>query len=288
MIPSIYGSAVYQLNLFAITFMASFLTTGAVSYLWYADRVMEFPLGVFAISFATVILPQLSDHAADKDIPKFKKAFLEGLRMIYFINFPATVGMIALANLIISVLFQHGHFSETSTLMTSQTLQCFALGLPFVSGTRITSSAFYAVQDSKSPVKAANIAVFANIAMGAILLKPFGYKGLAIGVAFGSLTNFLLHIYDFRKKMGPLGLKKMTKSVLKMILASLLMGSVLYFSQPVVRSHLGTSTLGRLSALIIMISLGVGAYIVFAKLLKIEETNHFLAILKRRINKNKK
>ena len=287
MLPSIYGSAVYQLNLFAITFMASFLTTGAVSYLWYADRVMEFPLGVFAISFATVILPQLSDHAADKNIPKFKSSFLEGLSMIYFINFPATVGLITLANLIISVLFQHRHFSENSTIMTAQTLQCFALGLPFVSGTRITSSAFYAVQDSKSPVKAANIAVFANIIMGAILLKPLGHKGLALGVAFGSMTNFLLHIFDFRKKMGALGLKKMIPSVLKMVAASLGMGLVLIFSQAFIRAHLGTSTLGRFSALLILIALGGGTYILFAKLLKIPETEHFLSILKRKLKKKK-
>lgn len=287
MLPSIYGSAVYQLNLFAITFMASFLTTGSVSYLWYADRVMEFPLGVFAISFATVILPQLSDHAADKNLPKLKASFLEGLRMIYFINFPATVGLIVLAELIISVLFQHGHFSAESTLMTAQTLQCFALGLPFVSGTRITSSAFYAMQDSKTPVKAANIAVFANIAMGALLLKPLGHRGLALGVAFGSLFNFYLHLYDFRKKMGPLGLKKLAGSVLQMIVASAGMGACLYAAQPWLRAHLGPSTVGRMAALVALILLGVISYFIFAKLLRIGETEHFLAILKRRVKRKR-
>lgn len=285
MIPSIYGSAVYQLNLFAITFMASFLTTGAVSYLWYADRVMEFPLGVFAISFATVILPQLSEHAADKNLTKFKAAFLDGLRMIYFINLPATVGLIVLAELIISVLFQHGHFSQESALLTARTLQCFAIGLPFVSGTRITSSAFYALQDSKTPVRAANIAVFANIAMGAILLKPLGHEGLALGVAFGSLFNFILHIYDFRKKLGPLGLKKLAGTVLKVMVASLAMGACLYFLEPWLRTLLGPSVLGRLSALVLLMGIGASAYFVFATLLKIEETGHFLSILKRKIKK---
>jgi putative peptidoglycan lipid II flippase len=133
MLPSIYGSAVYQLNILAITFMASFLVTGSVSWLWYADRVMEFPLGVFAISFATVILPQLSDHAADKNMSKLKKTFREGLQMIYFVNFPATVGLIVLAEMIVSVLFQHGNFSSHSTQMTPGLH--FALGLPLVSGT---------------------------------------------------------------------------------------------------------------------------------------------------------
>src|SRR5262245_43305887 len=209
MLPSIYGSAVYQLNLFAITFLASFLATGAVSWLWYAYRVMEFPLGVFAISLATVILPQLSDHAADRNMNQLKKTFREGLQMIYFVNLPATVGLIVLAEAIVSVLFQHGNFSAHSTEMTAQALQCFAVGLPFVSGTRVTASAFYAVQDSKTPVKAANWAVFVNVLAGLILLKPLGHRGLALGVGIGSFFNFVFHITHFRKKVGLLGLKKL-------------------------------------------------------------------------------
>ncbi len=285
LIPSIYGSAVYQLNLFAITFMASFLSTGSVSYLWYADRVMEFPLGVFAISFATVILPQLSDHAADKNMTKFKSAFMDGLRMIYFINLPATVGLIVLAELIISVLFQHGSFNAESTLFTARALQCFAIGLPFVSASRITSSAFYALQDSKTPVRAANIAVFANIAMGAILLKPFGHMGLAMGVAFGSFANFLLQMHDFRKKMGNLGLKKILPSFVKMLLASAGMGAALYWLQPLMRASLGPAVFARLFALILLILIGVGVYASLAKILRIGEVEHFTKLLQRRIKR---
>ncbi len=285
MLPSIYGSAVYQLNLFAITFMASFLTTGAVSYLWYADRVMEFPLGVFAISFATVILPQLSEHAAEKNLPKLKKSFLEGLRMIYFINLPATVGLIVLADLIIATLFQHGSFSEHSTQMTARALQCFALGLPFVSGTRITSSGFYALQDAKSPVKAANVAIFANILMGALLLKPLGHLGLALGVAFGSFCNFNQQIYQFRKKVGALGLKQLLGLIIRVSFASLAMGAVLYGATPWVRFYLGEQTFARLAALVILIILGVLAYFLFSKILKIEETDHLLKILKRKLKR---
>lgn len=285
LIPSIYGSAVYQLNLFAMTFMASFLATGSVSYLWYADRVMEFPLGVFAISFATVILPQLSDHAADKNMTKFKAAFIDGLRMITFINLPACVGLIVLAELIIAVLFQHGSFNAESTLLTARALQCFAIGLPFVSASRITSSAFYALQDSKTPVRAANIAVFANIAMGALLLKPFGHIGLALGVTFGSLSNLLLQMRDFRKKMGFLGLKKILPSFIKMFIASAGMGAALYYLQPLLRASLGPSVVSRLMALILLIVLGVGVYFLLAKILRIPEAEHFEKLLLRRFKR---
>lgn len=287
LIPSIYGSAVYQLNLFAITFMASFLSTGAVSYLWYADRVMEFPLGVFAISFATVILPQLSDHAADKNTDKFKKAFRDGLSMICYINLPATVGLIVLSDLIIGVLFQHGSFSAHSTQMTAQALQCFALGLPFISASRITSSAFYALQDSKSPVKAANISVFVNIAMGAILLKPLGHNGLALGVTFGAIFNFFFQMKNFRAKLGVLGLKKLFLSVLKMMLASAMMGLCIYLFQKTLLSYLGHSTFGKLGSLLILIMSGVVLYGISSFILKIEEANHFLSIVSNKIRKKK-
>ncbi len=285
MLPSIYGSAVYQLNILAITFMASFLATGSVSYLWYADRVMEFPLGVFAISFATVILPELSEHAAEKNMVKLKKTFQEGLQMICFVNFPATVGLIVLAPLIISVLFEHGHFSSHATLMTAQALQCFALGLPFVSGTRITASAFYALQDSKTPVRAANLAVIVNVILGAILLKPLGHLGLALGVASGSAFNFLLHLYDFRKKMGRLGLRASMFKIVKIVFASLMMGVVLWFAKPFVQLHLGNSNPARLTALILLVLIGVAAYFLMTFLLKIEERNTILSLFKRKIRK---
>ncbi len=287
MLPSIYGSAVYQLNLFAITFMASFLATGSVSYLWYADRVMEFPLGVFAISFATVILPQLSDHAAEKNMGKLKNTFRDGLQMIYFVNLPATVGLIVLAKPIISVLFQHGQFSEHSTLMTAQALQCFALGLPFVSGSRITSSAFYALQDSKTPVRAANIAIVVNILAGALLLKPLGHLGLALGVATGSFSNFLIQILDLRKKLGLLGLKSLLAGVGKIILASLGMGGALYFLAPFIEQSFGFSNLGRFSSLIVLILTGILFYFILSFLMKIKELEPVLHLIQRRILKKK-
>lgn len=287
MLPSIYGSAVYQLNILAITFMASFLATGAVSYLWYADRVMEFPLGVFAISFATVILPQLSDHAADRNMARLKETFRNGLRMIYFVNLPATVGLIVLAKPIISVLFEHGHFSAHSTEMTARTLQCFALGLPFVSGTRITASAFYAVQDSKTPVRAANLAVLVNIIMGAILLKPLGQNGLALGVASGSTFNFLMHIYDFRKKVGLLGLRSLLAGVAKILVGSLLMGAALYFTTPYLWGWMGPSSLQRLLSLVLLIAEGVLVYFLASLLLKVSELDPMVSFLKRKILKRR-
>ncbi|MBF0493180.1 MAG: murein biosynthesis integral membrane protein MurJ [Deltaproteobacteria bacterium] len=285
MLPAIYGSAVYQLNILAITFMASFLGTGAVSYLWYADRVMEFPLGVFAISFATVILPQLSEHAADKNPEQFKSTFLSGLRMIYFINIPAMLGLLCLSNLIISVLFQHGHFNADSTRQTAHALMGFAIGLPFVSGTRITASAFYALQDSKSPVRAANWAVLVNIGVGALLVNFFGHVGLALGVSSGSVFNFFAHIYDFQKKNGRLGFAQAWPTILKIICAALVMALVLISVEYFTWGLIFKNKFSKLLSLILLMGLGTFTYAVAAYLLKIEEFEVFKGIVKRRLGR---
>ncbi|MBL7684847.1 MAG: polysaccharide biosynthesis C-terminal domain-containing protein, partial [Deltaproteobacteria bacterium] len=216
---------------------------------------------------------------------QLKKTFREGLQMIYFVNLPATVALIVLAQPIISVLFEHGHFSADSTRLTAQALQCFAIGLPFVSITRITSSAFYSLQDSKTPVRAANWAVLVNIAAGALLLKPLGHRGLALGVAIGSFFNFVFHLYDFRKKVGPLGLRSSISSILKMSIAALLMGLALYLTVPFLKNHFGHSSLQRLLILMILIFEGCFLYFIFATLFKIKELEPFLQMFRRKILK---
>ncbi len=285
MIPAIYGSAVYQLNVVASNFMASFLATGAVTYLWYADRVMEFPLGVFAISFATVILPQLTGHALDKNPEQFKSTFLSGLRMIYFINIPAMVGLICLSHLIIAVLFQHGRFDAYATEQTAKALMVFAIGLPFVSGTRITASAFFALQDSKSPVKAANIAVVVNICVGALLFQPLGHLGLALGVSTASIFNFFAHMYDFQKKNGRLGFAQAWPAILRIIGASVFMGLILISVEYFAWNMIYQSKFSKLMSLIALVGLGTLSYAAAASLFKIEEFEMFKGLLKRRLKR---
>jgi putative peptidoglycan lipid II flippase len=279
MLPSIYGSAVYQINLLAITLMASFLPTGAVSYLWYADRVIEFPLGIFAISFATVALSTLSGHAARQDLDKMKKAFCESLSMIWLINIPAAVGLAVLSKPVIALLFCRGGFTEQSTMLTAQTLQCFALGLPFVSGTRLTATAFYAVQEAKKPVRAANIAVLVNIVMAAILFYPLQHRGLALGVSLGSAANFLINIRDYRKQVGPLGLHKLLRSSAKIFVAAALMGATLVIIQ-----HYWDWTFApsvkRMIYVFSLIGLGSLVYLIAIMALRVEEVPKLLGRLR--------
>jgi len=282
MLPALYGSAVNQLNLVVITYFASRLE-GAVSYLWYADRVMEFPLGVFAVSFATVILPQLSQHAANKNLTQFKETYVSGLRMIWFVNIPAMVGLIALAQLIIAVLFQHGSFDAVSTQKTAWALQCFAIGLPFISGTRITASAFYSLFDSKSPVMAANLAVVVNLVVGLTLFQFFGHVGLAIGVSCGSLFNFLMHLYDFQKKHIRLNFLELFPFVVKTLLAALGMGLLLYLLQHFLGIYFWDKKGMKVLFLLILVASGAFAYAGFAWVLGVEELKTVLGLVRRKL-----
>ncbi len=284
MLPSVYGSAVYQINLLAITFMASYLPTGSVSYLWYADRVIEFPLGVFAISLATVVLPLLSEHAAEKDFVRMKQAMRKALATVWLVNIPAAVGLAVLAKPIIAVLFFRGGFNEESTRLTAETLQCFAVGLPFVSATRITSSAFYAVQDARKPVRAANLAVLVNIAAGFALLWPLQHRGLALGVGIGSIANFLMLLYDYRKSVGPLGLRSLAGSILKMTGAAGLMAIALFVAMRY-WNWTFAPMLPRSLYLIAMIALGSGVYFLAVTLLKVEGSEVLLGAIRRRLRR---
>ncbi len=225
--PTLYGSAVYQINILVMTFLASFLPSGSISYLWYADRVMEFPLGVFAISLATVALPLLSDHAVKKDHAKLKATLREVLSMVWLVNIPAAVGLAVLAQPILALLFFRGDFGISSTQQTAQALYYFALGLPFISAARITASAFYALQEARKPVRAANLSVVVNILAGGILFFPMGHRGLALAVSLGGAANLALLLFYYRKQVGPLGLKSLLQDTAKIVLASAIMGGAL-------------------------------------------------------------
>lgn len=277
MAPAAYGAAVYQFNVILITLLASFLPSGSVSYLWYADRLMEFPLGIFAVSMATVLLPSLADHAAERDMTALKETFRTGLRMIFFITIPAAGGLIVLARPIIHLLFEHGTFTPEATVQTGRALLCFAVGLPFIAGVRITANAFYALQDSKTPVRAANLSVLVNLFLSFLLMGPMAHSGLALAVSLASVCNFLLQIFHFRRRAGLLGLRKVVGGVAKTTCSTLVMMAVLWrISSSVAGGRLQEG--GRLFALIL---LGVAVFVAAEWLLKGKELSEILNLLRR-------
>jgi putative peptidoglycan lipid II flippase len=229
MLPAAFGAAIYQINIFIGTILASFLPTGSVSYLYYADRIVELPLGVFAIAVGTATLPSFSEQVAQGRFEELKRTIVFSLRIILFITIPATVALIALRVPIISVLFQRGEFGVQSTLLTAQALLCYAVGLWAFSIIRIIVSVFYSLQDTKAPMKAAIVALIVNALFSLVLMFPLKHGGLALATSIASAVNVGMLWVILRRRIGKLLDREFYRSVGKTAVASLVMLGVILF-----------------------------------------------------------
>lgn len=202
MLPTVFGAAVYQLNILLGTLLASYLPTGSVSYLYYADRLVQFPLGVFGIAVSTAALPSLAGLAARREMGEFSEALRSANGLTLFIALPAAAGLMALAEPVIGVLFGHGRFGPEAVNATAMALVAYAGGLPFIALARPLVSAFYALEDTRTPVKIAVICLVVNIGLGAALMFPLAHVGLALAVSVSSLVNVLLLYYFLCRRVA--------------------------------------------------------------------------------------
>ncbi|MEW6382063.1 MAG: murein biosynthesis integral membrane protein MurJ [bacterium] len=225
MLPSTVGLAVAEINSMVDTLCATFLPEGSVSYLYYSNRLIQFPLGLFGIAIGTAILPTLSGQAARGEIHAVKGTFSFGLRLVMFITLPATFGLIICRRMIISVLFQRGAFTSGAAQATATALLMYAVGLFAYAAVKVIVPVFYSFQDTKAPVKAAVISLIFNIFLNIILMWPLKHGGLALSTSLSSILHLLLLFYYLRKKMGPLGGRKLLFSCLKITAASILTGA---------------------------------------------------------------
>ena len=281
MLPAIFGSAVYQFNQFIGTLLASFLKEGSVSWLYYADRLVQFPLGVFAIAISTAALPSLSTLAAKKEMEKFGKTLNHTLRLILFITLPSTAGLIVLGRPIIQIIFERGAFDSGSTDMTYYALLFYAVGLWAFSGIRVMVSAFYALQDTKTPVKLAIVALVTNLALSLILMGPLKHGGLALALSLASALQFFLLLFFFKRKIRMNVLESALKPVLKIISATAVMGfSVHYFHSNWLHTGPDTGVLTMLINLTLLLVTGVAVYLVVARILNCRELTSVLELLR--------
>ena len=169
--PVFFSSSVNQINIFVGTIFASFLATGSISYLFYGMRFIHFPLGIFGVAIATAVLPTLSAQAARREMTEFRETLSFGLRLVFFIMFPAMAGLIALRTPIVNLLLEHGQFDRISTEGTAAALLFYAVGLWSMAGVRIVSQAFYSLQDTRTPVKIGDCTVVTNMLLSAAFLN---------------------------------------------------------------------------------------------------------------------
>jgi putative peptidoglycan lipid II flippase len=281
MLPAVFGSAVYQVNQFIGTLLASFLPQGSISWLYYADRIVEFPLGVFAIAISTAALPSLAKQVAGKDLSDFRETLGHALRLVFFITTPATVGMIILRVPIIEVFFQRGAFDQVTTLMTAEALLFYSLGLWAFSASRVMLSAFYAFQDTKTPVQVATITMIVNGLLSLLLMGPLRHGGLALSLSLSSTVQLLLLIFILRGRGELLDLKPIFSSAARSIAASAVMGLILYALNGRWLSSGGAGNLWSPALTLTgVIFAGVAVYFLMARIFRCREISSVLDIFK--------
>ncbi|GLP97150.1 murein biosynthesis integral membrane protein MurJ [Paraferrimonas sedimenticola] len=200
MIPALFGVSVSQINLLFDTVIASFLMAGSISWLYYSDRLLEFPLGLFGIAIATVILPALSKDHASQDPATFKKTMDWGVRMVCLLGMPAMAGLILLAQPMLMVLFMRGAFSLEDSAMASYSLMAYGSGLLSFMLVKVLAPGYYARQDTKTPVRFGIIAMVSNMVFNVIFAIPFGYVGLAIATSLSALLNASLLYFGLHRQ----------------------------------------------------------------------------------------
>ena len=189
MLPAIFGAAVHQINILIDTLFASFLPSGSISWLYYSDRLMEFPLGIFGVGIATVILPNLSRLYANKSKDEFSKTLDVGLRCVLLVGVPAMLGLYLLAGPLLSTLFQSGRFLPNDVIMSSKSLMAYALAVVGIMLSKILSSAFYACQNIKTPVRISVITLIIHVILISVFIGPLAHAGLALATSISSILN---------------------------------------------------------------------------------------------------
>ncbi|MAK71344.1 MAG: murein biosynthesis integral membrane protein MurJ [Idiomarinaceae bacterium] len=261
MLPAIFGVSVSQINLLLDTLIASFLMTGSISWLYYSDRLLEFPLGLFGIAIATVILPALSSRHVDKSPQEFTKTLDWGIRMVLILGVPAMAGLFFLAEPMLMVLFMHGAFSPDDARMASYSLMAYSAGLLSFMLVKVLATGFYSRQDTKRPVKFGIIAMVANMVFNIALAIPFSYVGLAMATAASAAINAGLLGFTLHKE-GVLKAQPGTwRFIIQVIIATAVMVAAIQWFSPATEAWRTTSVIERPWLLAQVIGLGAATYL---------------------------
>ena len=219
MVPATIGLAATQFNLFFSTLIASMLRQGSVSWLWYAFRLMQLPIGVFGVALATVSLPALSRAAVARDLPALKSTLSATLRLVFVLTVPAALWLAAMSRPVIALLYQHGRFGADDTASTAGALVMYCLGLPAFAAVGVFTRCFYALGDTRTPVRASFVAVIVNVGLNLLLMRPLAHRGLALATSITSIVNLLQLGFYLRRRIGLLEGRRMARTFLRVAIA---------------------------------------------------------------------
>ena len=228
--PAVIGAAVFQINVWIDTILASLLGEGNISYLYYADRLVQFPLGIVAVAAATAALPSFSRQAASGDMLSLGRSLYESLRVVMFLTLPAMVGLLVLRRPIVAVLFGRGAFGPETVDLTASAVLYYGIGLWAFSGARLVVSAFFAMKDTRIPFAAACAAVVVNVLFGIVLMKPLGCDGLALSTSLAAAVQFSLLVFAVGRRFDGTGRREWLLSGMRVLVCAGIMGLAVHLT----------------------------------------------------------
>lgn len=274
MLPALFGSSVAQVNLLLNTLLASFLTVGSVSWLYYSDRFVELPLAIVGVAIGTVILPKLSSDHAKADAMQFRHTMDWALRLSLLISIPATLGLVLLAKPILATVMMHGAFGWRDVEMSALSLSTYALGLSGFILVKVLAPGFYSRQDTKTPVKVGMLAVFANMLLNVAIVLPWHFSGatgahagLALATALAGYVNAGLLFYHLHKQQIFSPEQGWTHFLLQIGTACLVMGLAIWWVSPDDSWWQQAHTWSRIGWIMVLIALALGSYFLTLRLL---------------------
>jgi len=279
---AVVGLSATQVNIVVNTIFAS-QEERAVTWLNFAFRLMQFPLGVFGVAVATVAGASVAQKAAARDLPAVRETVGQGLRLVAFLNVPSAVGLLVLSSPIIAVIFEHGRFTPEDTAGTAQALVFYALGLYCYSGVKVLAPAFYALDDARVPLWGSVLGMLSNVALNLALHPLLGFRGVALGTSLAAAANFGVLAVAWRRRHGGFGARGLVPQLLRVL------GSTAALALAAWAAHRGLlqvappAGFGRQALLCFgPIAAGAAAYFAAARLLGVEELSELWGALRRR------
>ena len=260
--PAVFGVSIGQISLLINTIFASFLVTGSVSWLYYADRLMEFPTGMLGVALGTILLPSLSKHYADQSPVEYSKLLDWGIRLILLLALPSAVALALLAVPLIATLFHYGQFTANDVWMTRQALLAYSVGLLGLILIKVLAPGFYARQNIKTPVKIAIFTLFATQAMNLMFVWQLKHAGLALAISLGACINAGLLFYHLRRADIYQPQPGWLKFILQVGAAVSVMAVVLWYGMGSADSWLTERFTARVLHLAWLVVAGAGSYFV--------------------------
>lgn len=277
-LPVIIGVSVNQINVLVDRTLASQIAVGGISALNYANMLNGFVQGLFVVPIATVMYPMISKMAAENNMDGLKSSVSEAINSISLLVIPATIGAMCFSEPVVKLLFGRGAFDSQAISMTSNALFYYSIGMLGFGMRDIISRAFYSLQDTKTPMINAAIAMAMNIVLNIILSKFMGIGGLALATSISAIFCTVLLFINFRKKIGPFGMKNIAISFIKVSCASIVMGVIARLLYDILIKNIGANL-----ALIVAIIIGAVVYFVMIYFMKIDEVDSMIEAVKMKL-----